>query len=346
MTGLHRDNHYIPKLYLKNWASAGKVLTYRLLVPRDSYPLWQPRPLKAIAFHQHLYTYTLGGQLTDEFERWLDTHFESPAAAAIERVVQEQRLTPEDWQRLIRFALCQDVRTPARMRQFLERQLKILPELMDATLQRSVARLEHAVAHGLPIDSKPTSSVAAVLDDCPFRITTLPQPDGSGLLKAETVVGRRLWLWQVRKLLTETIQQIEPKGWTVLHAPPGMTWPTSDNPLIRVGVYADGGYTFNSGWKADNGDLLLPLSPKHLLHCTVGKRPALRGTVVDRELAQTIKTMIVQHADQFVFSSDPADIATLRPRVVDLQRFEAERAGWRDWGNQQEKVEVAFAAGV
>jgi hypothetical protein len=32
MPQLRKDNHYVPKLYLKQWANNGKIPTYRLLV--------------------------------------------------------------------------------------------------------------------------------------------------------------------------------------------------------------------------------------------------------------------------------------------------------------------------
>ncbi|WP_123717011.1 DUF4238 domain-containing protein, partial [Pseudomonas poae] len=71
MQQLRKDNHYVPKLYLKQWADKDQILTYRLLVPSDNVPLWKKQSLKGIAFHQHLYTYLAGQEETDEFERWL-----------------------------------------------------------------------------------------------------------------------------------------------------------------------------------------------------------------------------------------------------------------------------------
>lgn len=345
MSELRRDNHFIPKLYLKNWAQDGKVLSYRLLVPHQKVPLWKAYPLKAIAFRQDLYTYTLGDQVTDEFEHWLDSEFESPAAEAIQRVVQEKQLSRDDWKRLISFALCQDLRTPAHMRKFLERLHKTLPEMMNQTIDRCITRLTHAAVHGTPLEINPKALQPSSFDNCPFRLTSVPEPDGTHTFKAEAAVGRRIWLWQMRMLLTETIKKIEPKGWTILHAPQGITWPTSDNPLIRVGMYHDGSYKFGTGWKSDKADILLPISPKHLLHCNVGQRPVLRGTIVDRELAQTIRRIIVQHADQYIFSIDPADIAELRPRVVDSQQHTEELQNWKNWGHEQDQIEKKFASG-
>lgn len=36
MQQLRKDNHYVPKLYLKQWADQGFIPTYRLLVPSEN----------------------------------------------------------------------------------------------------------------------------------------------------------------------------------------------------------------------------------------------------------------------------------------------------------------------
>ena len=146
MQQLRKDNHYVPKLYLKQWAKDGQVPTYRLLVPSERNPLWKSQSLKGIAFHQHLYTYVVGQKETDEFERWLDCEFEGPAEEAIRRVVQGEQMYPDHWRRLVRFAVALDVRTPARLRVFLQRQNETLPALMDDIVHRSVTRLQRAVS--------------------------------------------------------------------------------------------------------------------------------------------------------------------------------------------------------
>jgi hypothetical protein len=41
MQQLRKDNHYVPKLYLKQWAHEGQISTYRLLAPSENVPLWK-----------------------------------------------------------------------------------------------------------------------------------------------------------------------------------------------------------------------------------------------------------------------------------------------------------------
>lgn len=335
MTNLRKDNHYVPKLYLKQWSHDGQIPTYRLLVPNENYPLWKEQSLKGIAFQQHLYTYLAGQEETDEFERWLDREFENPAQAAIERVVSEQRLSPDHWKVLVRFAAAQDVRTPARLREFLGRQREALPSMLEDSVERSVHMMERADrSSGL----LPETNVHA--DGFPLKVSIEKQLDGSGLLKAETIVGRRLWLWNIRHLLTNTLSHLPKHRWTVLHAPQGISWPTSDNPLIRLNFHDAKNYDFGGGWGVENGEILLPLSPKHLLYTCIGKRPWHRGKRLDEGTAQLMRKIIIEHADRYVFSRDQSDIHLIRPRTVCSETFKRERDAWENWRSEQCQAET------
>jgi hypothetical protein len=96
-----------------------------------------------------------GQEETDEFERWLDSEFESPAEEAIRRIVREERMSPDQWRRLVRFAVAQDVRNPARLREFMRRQNETLLTLMNDTMQRSIRDMEEATRRN---EAQPLSS--------------------------------------------------------------------------------------------------------------------------------------------------------------------------------------------
>lgn len=186
MKELRKDNHYVPKLYLKQWAKLGEIPTYRLLVPNENVPHWKTQSLKGIAYHQHLYTYLAGREETDEFERWLDTEFESPAEEAIRRVCNEERLSPRHWKSLVRFAVAQDVRTPASLRKFIQVQNATLENLMNETMQKSINKMEEAVRNNETLPQCTIDNDILSL----FNISITKQPDGSGHARAETIIGR------------------------------------------------------------------------------------------------------------------------------------------------------------
>lgn len=311
MSQFFRDNHYVPKLYLKQWAHNGKVSTYRLLVPNNNYPLWKEHSMKGIAFRRNLYTYIGDEGETDEFERWLDRMFESPAEEAIERAVNEQRLSPLNWQQLIRFLAAQDVRTPARLREIVARQSKTLEPLLTETLTNSIEELEKG-AHKSPSWKAEDHS----RDLFPFKVTVTPVPDGDGTIQAEAIIGRRMWLAVCRHILTSTISHLLAHRWTILHCPSGMSWPTSDNPVVRLNFTDLNNYDFGGGWGRKNGEIFLPLSPKHLLYTKIGSRPPPRGTILDEATASIFRRMLIEHADRYIFAVEKREIHLIRPRTV------------------------------
>jgi hypothetical protein len=335
MQGLRKNNHYVPKLYLKQWARNNEIQTYRLLVPHENLPPWKLHSLSSIAFHEHLYTRVAGGKLTDEFERWLHTDFENPADGAICRVVREERLTPDDWNALIRFAMAQDVRTPAHLKAFLAQQHETLPALMKEILEESVGVFESGAAANKTFKKLPDE-----LNPLPLKVSIQRNLNGDGAIKAEIVVGRAFWLSSMRRILTSTIQKIPKTGWTILHAPEGVAWPTSDNPLVRLNFTDASQYDFLGGWGVRNGDIFMPLSPKHLMHTCIGKRPERRGTVLDLCTAQLIHKIIVEHADRYVFSREPFDVQLIRPRFVSKEAYMQEKGVWEKWEKEQHQVEI------
>lgn len=341
MNQTRKKNHYVPKLYLGQWAQDGSVPTYRVLVPNENYPEWINQPLKGIAYREHLYTYVTGDIESDEFERWFDREFEAPAQEAIQLVLCEQQLKPEHWRRLVRFAIAQDVRTPASLKEFIQRQQKQLKPLMDDTLSRAEAFLQMVGQDKAPIPERSQTHS----DGFPIKVSVERQPDGSGLVSANAIIGRKMWLWNIRRTLTETLKKIPRHRWTILHAPEGLQWPTTDSPLVRLNFNSPDDYNFLGGWGVKNGDIFMPLSPKHLLYTSVGGRPWLRGTTLEMNLALQLRRFIIEHADRYVFALDKSDIPQVRPRVVCAQTYKREEHEWNRWHQEQSEAEVRFGPG-
>lgn len=338
MPQLHKANHYVPQLYLKQWAKNGKILTYHLLVPHENISLWKNYSLRGIAFQQHLYTYMMGQKETDELERWLDQEFEAPAEEAIRRAVNNERMSPEHWKNLIRFAVAQDVRTPANLKSFLARQEKSLQILMNETVDDSVRKLEEAAEVGVRLPPHK----ADLSNSFPLKVTVNRTPDGSGEVETKIVLGRKLWLWSVRHLLTNTIEKIIHQHWTVVQAPAGMSWPTTDSPVIKLNYYSSEKYDFGGGWAVPKGDIFLPLGPKHLLHHSVGQRSWPRGTVLDRPTALLIRKIIIEHADRYIFDKERSDVHLVRPRVVSSTKYKEELSVWQNWHREQSEAELSL----
>jgi hypothetical protein len=341
---MHRDNHYVPRSYLKRWTRDGlKVSTYQLLVAHAQTPAWRERSTRGIAYHEHLYTKLAAFGETDEIERWLDSEFEAPAEEAIDKVVRGQRLVSSDWKRLVRFFAVQDVRTPARLIENLRRWSNTFPDLVQTTLAGSVARLETMSR----VERTALAGKAPTHEGFPTRVIVERDPNGpNGRLTAEVVLGRGMWLWSMQHLLANTLSVLHNHHWTILAPPDGLTWFTSDDPVLKVNFNSKTDYTFDGGWGRAGTDLLLPLGPQHLLFTQVGKPVPRRGTRLDVETATIIRKLIAKHAHRYIFSSArDSFVEQVRPRMVDAQALKQEAREWKRWHIEQSSAEQNLISG-
>ncbi len=340
----HRDHHYVPRVYLKRWGKAhGWIWLYRTLVSHPKVPLWKKNSIRGIAYHSHLYTRIVAGRENDEIERWLDREIESPAEEALHKAVSGARLTPVDWKRLIRFLAAQDVRTPVRLLESFQRWGATLPKLIEETVQKSVCELEVARESGAPL----AKIVNPSIDQLPFRVTTEIVPDQKfGRLKAEMLAGRSLWLYEIRHLLTQTVNILYDHKWTIISPPDDLTWFTSDNPVVRLNYYGRGKYDLKGGWGIPRTDIFLPLSPHHLLYTQVGERPPVRGEICPRDQAEAFRHYIAENAHRMIIAVElDRDVPKLRPRLVNAAMLRDESERWRRWNEDQSMAEREFMGG-
>ncbi len=335
---IQHDNHYVPCMYLKRFsASPGRVLTFRILVAHSRVPSWKETAIKGIAYHAHLYTRIVSGIQTDEVEKWLNTKFETPAEEALKKATNESRLSPTDWHNLIRFLAAQDVRTPARLSENIERWKETLPAMLDDTLREAVHALEEAKKSGKAISVAKTANTEYI----PLRVASEIKPGQRfGELKAEVIVGRALWLFTMKHTLANTAKVLHDHHWSILKPPDGLPWFTSDDPVIRLNYYSAGKYDFKGGWGNRGTEIFLPLDPRHLLYTKVGERPQRRVTVVSREIAEMVRRFIAEHAHRFIFAeSRDTDVPIFRPRIVDAALLRNEREQWVKWNEDQSVAE-------
>jgi hypothetical protein len=119
-------------------------------------------------------------------------------------------------------------------------------------------------------------------------------------------------------------------SWQILRAHPSMEWITSDHPLLRLGYAANGpqNHSFEAGWLQPKADIILPLSPRHLLHAQVGQRHPF-PVDLSREKTFELLEILAQNARMSIFArSEVSRVRWFRPRQVDLEVWESERALW------------------
>lgn len=288
-----RDNHYVSQGYLKRWESSpGKVWVYRSLVSHQNVPLWTEKNIRGMAHHQHLYTRKIAGEESDEIEKWFSQEYESPAEEAIQKAVTDQRLTPSDWKKLVRFLAMQDVRTPARLVEHLKSSVESTQKILEDTLKELLAILEANKKSGgkIPLPEAPSAGFP-LPSGFPLRVTTeVKEGEEFVTLKAETAIGRASWIWSIQYLLTKTANILHGHKWTIMHPAKGMSWFTSDKPVVKLNYYAAGKCDFGGGWGKNGSELFLPLGPQHLLYTRIGHRAPVRGTQFSIEQTNLIRS--------------------------------------------------------
>ncbi len=269
-------------------------------------------------------------------EAWFNKEFETPAEDALRKATEDLRLTPSDWEKIIRFVAAQDVRTPARLFEDIQRWSEAGPSMLEETLKESVRKLELAKSRGEEI--KPIKTTDS--EYFPVRVTSTIKPgEKFGEIKAEMIVGRDLWLFGIRRLLTQTVKILLEQKWSILRPPESLEWFTSDDPVVRLNYYGENRYDFKGGWGNRGTEIFLPLSPQHLLYTKVGFPRPTRGTVVKRAEAKMFRCFIAEHSHRYIFSKRAdADIPKLRPRTIDAAALRNEREQWSRWHEEQTRA--------
>lgn len=338
-SNLHRNNHYVPKMYLKRFCSdEEKLWTYRILVSHPNVPLWKISSPRGVGYHEHLYTSLAYGEETDKIECWLEKDFETPADEVLSKATSGARLTVTDWKHLFRFVAAQDVRTPARMHASFQRWRKTMPDIIDKTLEEAKHKLENAQLNNKQLKIKRTNAD----EEFPIKITKKTIPGEEKVqLKAETVIGRKLWLWQIKHLLTNTLKKLKPHRWLILSPPDDINWFTSDNPVIKLNYHNQDKYDFNGGWGSKGTEIIMPLSPKCLLYTQVGGEYRTNPyRKISKEEALAFQKLIAENAHRYVFSSiEDNHIEKLRPRMINANRLKTEREQWKRWNAEQNDAE-------
>jgi hypothetical protein len=340
MPQLKRDNHFVSQMYLKNWGdSKNFIWAYRLLVPNENFPKWKRLPIGGVAFQRDLYTIYSKGQEDDAHERWIESEFETPAQESFSKVLKEKKLTPLDWHRLAFFLAVQDVRTPLNYFDTTERWQRELPKLLDGVLKRTIHALEEHHRDGKPLPE--VSQDSGLFDDVlEVSITRNAEPEKNlAEIRAGVVAGRKLWIQSQRYLLENTAKVLLKHKWSIVEPADGMSWFTSDHPVLRLNYYPDGTHDLRGGWGHDGGNLIMPLSPKHLLFAEIGSEfPDYFKFSIDK--TYEIQTFLAERALRSIFAHKRLpSVFRIRPRDVNLAMFVHEETQWNTWHREQSSVE-------
>jgi hypothetical protein len=161
-------------------------------------------------------------------------------------------------------------------------------------------------------------------------------------LTTKVVVGRALWFYSMKHLLTKTLNVLQTHRWNILEAPDRLPWFTSDDPVICLNFRSESDYDFNGGWNRAGGNILFPLSPRHLMFTEISANTYPRR-LPSRNHAQLFRKIIAEHAHRRIYASIREEkIPQLKPRLVNAEAYRTERALWEAWYEDQSRAEQAL----
>jgi hypothetical protein len=307
-----------------------------LLVPHADYPRWEPKSIVKVAMMRDLYSNGTDGREVDALERWLNEEYETPGLAAVEKVVNDDRLSADEWQDLARFFAVQNVRTPGAYSRFMDFCHRNVQPMLDNTMRRLEGMLQRAKAAGAAA-ALPPHAPSELDRAMRLRVTHGPSDEpGKALVQAVMSADRSLWIGSIRHTLGGIAQVLTTHRWEILTPFGDEEWPLTDEPALCVNWYGPGRFDLKGGWGNPRGDLMLPLSPRHLLHCEIGKRPSISRSTCDLALTRLIQEIAAQGALRWVYGTHPYEwVERARPRHVDQQLFIAEERAIREWDENQ-----------
>ena len=334
---IKRHNHFVPEMYLKNWATKNKVNTYSLLVPHENVPIWKEKSIEYSASIDNLYVRHDDGMEVDDFENEFMRRYETPAKAPLEKATNEQRLTSDDWQVLIDYIAAQIVRTPA----FYLKSQNHMKELIPEAIETVAKEINSLIPDQIKRQNRTVPDDEIIL---PITVdfTGIKADDRSQFVKITAVAGKTTWLFSMKHLLTNVAPVLHRYKWSIVSPEEGICWPTSDDPVICLNYYGDRHYDFNGGWGKKGSEIFMPISPTKVIYTQIGVKHPPR-MVFNRDESLLIKKLIVEHAFMNVYAYDKdEDIPLIRPRTVNLEEYKRIKTEFEEWYGKYQNDEVPY----
>ena len=244
---------------------------------------------------------------------------------------------------MARFVAAQDLRTPLNFIESMKRWKQDIPEILDNCVRDSIEELRRARAEGIALASSPEPTTFGKV----LRVHIEPPRDhdsDQAMVQVDVQAGRALWIASMRNLLTGAAEVLSQHRWSVAEPHGDEEWPLTDHPVLRLNYYRPGHYDFRGGWGNEGSEIMMPISPRHLLYVRVGGKAPNRFVLPQAE-TQLVQRLIAERAYRWVFARQPLPwVPEVKPRIVDQAAFTAEGDAWRHWHGKQLRDETQFAA--
>jgi hypothetical protein len=209
---------------------------------------------------------------SDAFERWLARFIDAPAVAPLKHVGAGTQLTEfSERLALARFIASQDMRTPA-------------------VRDLSLAFLQRGIESGWP-EVVAESLAALQLDASPDAVRV------TAAMYAPRVTNAA-WLGIIRANLDRVARDIARRPWTIVAAPSGYDWLTSDIGIVKFADDFDQPVSAGPGWAHGKKRWLFPVTPRIAIAVSPKEAPEYAEArsgwlkVVNRQMVLDARTFV------------------------------------------------------
>ena len=336
---LTHHNHYVPKFYLRRWSSNGnRIWDYRVIVASEHERHWITTSLKNAATWDDLYTQHTDGMDNDAIEDHLCKEYEIPAATILRKLDCEHSLSASELTILADFWFIQHLRTPAYLRKNANEFEGIFEPVAKRTIESVNKQLmgddRRVITNRSSLEIAespfPPQPIEVELDRDPHEVTV------------RTTVGRNGYLAAVGSLLNGPVRDyLRNCSWSIIRAPNGSHFYTSDNPAVAFGLRSDGSVTTDGLGLGQHGvNLVLPLDTDRVLFTQVGSLSLGYPSTFTKTQVGYINEAICKSAFRHIYSKEKDDSARrIRPRVVDANLVNDEKDFRNCWNTDQAALE-------
>lgn len=336
---LTHHNHYVPRFYLRRWSSNGNsICDYRVIVENEHAKHWKTTSLKSAAAWDDLYTQHVDGEDSDSVEDYLCDHFETPASKVLEKLDNGQALSARDFTTLADYWLIQYVRTPA----FMKEAFAIFDGVFDPLVKEEIDSISKRLldkSSSLSTSKSPSGITKGPFPQHPFEVELDPE---ACEVTVRTSVGRSGYLAAIGTVLNGPVgTYVRNCNWSIVQAPVGSCFYTSDNPAIVIKPDDAGSLSVGGlGLGRHGACLLLPLDPQKMLFAQVGSSPFACPPVFSKTQVNLINEAICKSAFRHIYSKKGDNlVCRIRPRVVNRDFVQEERDLREAWNQDQAKLE-------
>ncbi|MEQ7148933.1 DUF4238 domain-containing protein [Enterococcus gallinarum] len=336
MKKLKTKNHFVPKIYLKQWATVNRIYEYKLLVSHEQVPKWNSVSITNTSTVDSLYLYVEEGELTDEMEDYFSNEFEMKFGSFVDNVNRKKLISELDHDYISKLVVGQYLRTLRGYQWAQNIVIKQYPKIIEELSQK----MNHELANKGEISKRKIDKYDMLL---PLKMDINPADGDKSLLKIESYAGKSTWIMGIKHVLNSTYKALNSASWTIYEAPLNFYWTTSDDPVIFLNYYGKDDYDFNGGFGNPGTEIIFPLSPQKLLYTKIGDKSEEEYLVATYKVAELFQKLIVEHAFTKVYSQDKNHRVTkIRKRTVDKDKYSGVEQSLKNFHQSYMENEVPY----